>query len=261
MPVERIRTLIADDEKPARTRLRELLPREPHIEIIGEARDGREAVELIRTHAPALLFLDIQMPGLDGFGVLEAIAPDPLPATVFVTAYDKYAIQAFEAHALDYLLKPYSDQRFETALKRICELLEPRHTGDLEARILSLLQNRAGAGDPSGWLEHVALKDTGRVTFLNVSDIDWIEACGVYVTLHVGAHTHLHRSSLVHLLERLDPRRFVRVHRSAIVNVSRVRELCPRSHGDYTLLLHDGTEMILSRSYRPQFEQWLKQSL
>ncbi len=263
--MDAIRTLVVDDEKPARTRLLELLEKNHEIQVVGLARDGREAVDLIRTQSPQLMFLDIQMPMLDGFGVLQEIAPEQRPATVFVTAYDRYAIQAFEAHALDYLLKPFSDERFETALKRVCQMIRSQSASDLELRIASLLEerfvitDRPGAG--SGYLERVVLKSGGRVTFLDISDVDWIEASGVYVYLHVGPKTHLYRSSVAHLLQRLDPKSFVRVHRSAAVNTARIKELQPRSHGDYTVVLKDGTELIMSRGYRPQFEFWLRQPL
>ena len=220
--MDRIRTLVVDDEKPARTRLLELLHREPEIEIVGEARDGREAIELVHAHTPHLMFLDIQMPDLDGFRVLEAIDPQPLPLTIFVTAYDRYTIQAFEAHALDYLLKPYSDQRFEAALRRICEFIRSRSATELSARMAGLLEDRAGTDASSGFLDRLVLKAGGRVTFLDVCDVDWIEACGVYVNLHVGPKTHLYRSSVAHLLQRLDPKRFVRVHRSTAVNADRI---------------------------------------
>jgi two-component system LytT family response regulator len=259
--MDAIRTLIIDDEKPARARLLELLERDKEIAVVGQARDGREAVELIRQHSPQLMFLDIQMPILDGFGVLQEIPPEQRPATVFVTAYDRYAIQAFEAHALDYLLKPFSDERFETALKRVCQIIRSQSTNDLGLKIASLLEERFGINDRSGYLERVVLKSGGRVTFLDISDVDWIEASGVYVYLHVGPKTHLYRSSVAHLLQRLDPKSFVRVHRSAAVNTARIKELQPRSHGDYTVVLKDGTELIMSRGYRPQFEFWLRQPL
>jgi two-component system LytT family response regulator len=234
--MERIRALIVDDEKPARRRLAELLRRESDVEVIGEARDGREAVALVQAQSPDLMFLDIQMPDLDGFAVLAALEPDQAPVTVFVTAYDRYAIQAFEARALDYLLKPFSDQRF---------VLDDRAAADPEAR----------------YLERLVLKSSGRVTFVGVEDVDWIEAAGMYVTLHAGPRAHLYRSSLAHLLQRLDPKRFVRVHRSIAVNTERIRELQPRSHGDYTVVLKDGTELVMSRGFRPQFEHWLRQPL
>jgi two-component system LytT family response regulator len=259
--MEAIRTLVVDDEKPAQTRLLQLLEREHEIKVVGVARDGHEALEMIRAHTPHLMFLDIQMPLLDGFGVLQETAPEFRPVTVFVTAYDKYAIQAFEAHALDYLLKPFSDQRFEAALKRVVQIVRSQAVNDLGARLASLLEERAGINDRSGYLERVVLKSSGRVTFLDIADVDWIEASGVYVYLHVGQKTHLYRSSVAHLLQRLDPKGFVRVHRSAAVNTSRIKELQPRSHGDYTVVLKDGTELIMSRGYRPQFEFWLRQPL
>jgi two-component system LytT family response regulator len=259
--MDAIRTLVVDDEKPAQARLLELLKREQDIKVVGVARDGREALDLIRAEAPQLMFLDIQMPVLDGFGVLQETAPEHRPVTVFVTAYDKYAIQAFEAHALDYLLKPFSDQRFEAALTRACQSVRSQAHNDLGARLASLLEERSGINDRSGYLERVVLKAGGRVTFLDIADVDWIEASGVYVHLHVGQKTHLYRSSVAHLLQRLDPKGFVRVHRSAAVNTTRIKELQPRSHGDYTVVLKDGTELIMSRGYRPQFEFWLRQPL
>jgi two-component system LytT family response regulator len=258
--MDRIKTLIVDDEKPARRRLAELLGREPGIEIAGEARDGREAVDLVRATAPELMFLDIQMPDLDGFGVLSALETEQPPVTVFVTAYDRYAIQAFEARAVDYLLKPYSDQRFEGALRRACQFLRSRGV-DPHPRAGLPLEDRGSAEPPGGYLERLVLKGGGRVTFVGVEDVDWIEASGVYVSLHVGPRAHLYRSSLAHLLQRLDPKRFVRVHRSVAVNTARIRELQPRSHGDYTVILKSGTELVMSRGFRPQFEHWLRQPL
>jgi two-component system LytT family response regulator len=256
--MDRIRTLIVDDEKPARRRLAELLGREQDIEVTGEARDGREAVDLIRAQPTDLMFLDIQMPDLDGFAVLAALEPEQQPVTVFVTAYDRYAIQAFEARAVDYLLKPFSDQRFEGALRRACQFLRSRRPGDVHGG--PMVDDRAVEAK-TGFLERFVLKAAGRVTFLGVDDVDWIEASGVYVNLHVGQRSHLYRSSLAHLLQRLDPQRFVRVHRSLAVNTTRIRELQPRSHGDYTVVLKDGTELVMSRGFRPQFEHWLKQPL
>jgi two-component system LytT family response regulator len=262
----RIRTIVVDDEKPARSRLLELLARDPEIEVVGVGRDGVEALELIRAQRPQLLFLDIQMPLLDGFGVLRELEPESTPFTVFVTAYDQYAIQAFEAHALDYLMKPFSDERFERALKRVCQFIrhvpaDASETEDLAARLAALLDERAAADARAGYLERVVLKANGRVTLLDVTDVDWIEASGVYVYLHVGQKSHLYRSSVAYLLQRLDPRKFVRIHRSAAVNTDRIRELQPRSHGDYTVVLKDGTEVLMSRAYRSELEHWLRQPL
>lgn len=256
-----IRTLVVDDEKPARLRLLELLQREKDVEVVGVASDGDEAVELIRRQAPDVLFLDVQMPGLDGFGVLDALGPDQLPVTVFVTAYDKYAIQAFDAHAVDYLLKPFSDQRFEDALHHARKYLSNGAVRELGGAIVAAARERQSVDERSGYLERVVLKSPGCVTFLDVADIDWIEAAGVYVYLHVGTKSHLYRSSVTQLCQRLDPSRFVRIHRSATVNTSRLRELRPRSHGDYTVVLKSGTELTLSRGYRINLEAWLKQPL
>lgn len=252
---------MVDDEQPARSRLTDLLGREPGVEVLAAARDGLEAVDLVRQRAPDLLFLDIQMPGLDGFGVLEAIPPEVLPMTIFVTAYDRYAIQAFEAHAIDYLLKPFSDERFEGAFRRARQYLGTHGAEDLRSRMSDMVMERSGVDQRSGFLARLVIKSSGCVTFLDVSDIDWIEAAGVYVYLHAGAKTHLYRSSVAQLVQRLDPERFVRIHRSAVVNTSRIAELRPRTHGDYTLVLKNGEELALSRGYRPQLETWLRQRI
>lgn len=256
-----IRTMVVDDEQPARLRLLELLEREPDVEVVAVATNGDEAVDLIVQHSPDVLFLDVQMPGRDGFGVLQALDPAQLPVTVFVTAYDRYAIQAFDAHAIDYLLKPYSDQRFESAIRRARKYLGTEGARELGVQLSAAAQERQSVDARSGYLERVVLKSNGCVTFLDVDDIDWVEAAGVYVYLHVGSKTHLYRSSVAQLVQRLDPARFVRIHRSAAVNTARIRELHPRSHGDYTLRLKDGTELTLSRGYRAQLESWLKQPL
>jgi two-component system LytT family response regulator len=256
-----IRTIVVDDEKPARMRLLELLSREADIEVVGVGADGREGLELIRRHEPDLVFLDVQMPGLDGFGVLQALGAEHLPVTVFVTAYDKYAVQAFDAHAIDYLLKPFSDQRFESALRRARKYLGTPAAEELGEKLTAAAHERSNIDAHSGHLERVVLKSNGCVTLLDVEHVDWIEAAGVYVYLHVGTKTHLYRSSVAQLVHRLDPKRFVRIHRSAAVNTSRIRELHARSHGDYTLVLKDGTELTLSRGYRTHLEGWLRQPL
>jgi two-component system LytT family response regulator len=207
------------------------------------------------------MFLDIQMPALDGFGALREIGPSLMPVTIFVTAYDRYAIQAFEAHALDYLLKPFSDERFEAALERARSHIRIKAASEIGQRIASLLTQRSARAPEGGFMERIVLKSGGRVTFLDVSDIDWIEAAGVYVNLHAGRKSLLYRATVGQMEQRLDPRRFVRVHRSAMVNTDRIKELQPRSHGDYVVLLKDGAELTLSRGYRSQFEAWLRQSL
>jgi two-component system LytT family response regulator len=260
-PLEKIRVLIVDDERPACTRVLELLEKQPDFEIAGVARSGQEAVQQIRSKSPDLLFLDVQMPGMDGLGVLREVTPQRTPLTIFVTAYDKYAIQAFEAHALDYLLKPFSDERFEAALLRARDQIRTQAAGELSLRLARLLENPSGSGGGFGYLEHIAIKSGGRVIFLEVRDIDWIEAAGVYVYLHVGPRAHLYRATVGQLLERLDPKNFVRVHRSTIINTDRILELKPRTHGDYGIILKDRTELTLSRGYRSQLEGWLRQSL
>jgi two-component system, LytTR family, response regulator len=259
--MDRIRAVIVDDEKPARTRLLELLERRNDVEVVGIGRDGREGVALVRSRKPDLLFLDIHMPELDGFGVLREIPPVRVPVTIFVTAYDQYAVRAFEAHAVDYLLKPFSDERFEAALAHARESLKHATKTQWMTKISSLLDEEAPLEQSSGPLERIVLKTGGRVTFLEVRDLDWIDAAGVYLHLHTRGRTHLHRSSLTAFLQRLDPRRFVRIHRSTAVNTHRIRELRPRGHGDFTIVLHDGRELTLSRAYRPQLERWLRQPL
>ena len=252
--MRKIRTLIVDDELPARQRLTDLLEKEPDIEISGAARDGPDAVEQILRLRPDLLFLDIQMPGRDGFSVLEDVGPQAMPVTIFVTAYDRYAIRAFEAHALDYLLKPFADERFEAALARARDHIGARRGHDLGERLAQLLGDRES-------MDRLVIKSSGRVTFLEVREIDWIEAAGVYVNLHVAGKTYLYRSTLGSLHKRLDARKFVRVHRSIVVNANRIRELEVKSHGDHTVMLKDGTELTLSRKYRAELEAWLRQPL
>ncbi|HEY3384543.1 MAG TPA: LytTR family DNA-binding domain-containing protein [Vicinamibacterales bacterium] len=257
----KIRTIVVDDEKPARVRLIELLNREADFDVLGTATDGREAVDLIRDIKPDLVFLDVQMPTLDGFGVLQELAPDELPVVIFVTAYDKYAIQAFDAHAIDYLLKPFSDQRFESAIKRARKYLETPEAREQAELLTAATQERRSVDARSGFLERLVVKASGNVTFLDVDDVDWIEAAGVYVYLHTGPKVHLYRSSVTQLLQRLDPRRFVRVHRSAAVNTARISELRGRSHGDFTVVLQNGAEVAMSRGYRAALESWLRQPI
>jgi two-component system LytT family response regulator len=241
-----IRTLIVDDEPLARERLRTLLQHESDVEVIGECADGRQAVTAITADAPDLVFLDIQMPVLDGFGVLQALDDRPLPAVVFVTAYDQYALRAFDVHALDYLLKPFTARRFQKALQRARDELvrEEGQTSSLEKRLMNLLD------DLNGEKKHpkrLVVKASGRVYFLKVDEIDWIEAEGNYVRLHVGANSHLLRETMKGMEAALDPDRFIRIHRSTIVNTERIRELQPLFHGEYAVILQDGTRLVASR--------------
>jgi len=261
--MEKIRAIIVDDEKPARRRLRELLEKQPDIAVVAECSNGAEAARQIRALQPDLLLLDVQMPGLDGFGVVDAVGAAQMPATIFVTAYDQYALKAFEVSALDYLLKPFSDERFERSLARVLSFVRTNRREEMSRRIISLLdqiqpKQPQNAGAP---LDCLMIKDGGRLLFLRVEEIDWIEAAGVYVQVHTADKTWLHRISLSELEAKLDARQFLRIHRSTIVNVQKVRELHPHSHGDFLVLLHDGTELKLSRSYRQKVEASLGQSL
>jgi two-component system LytT family response regulator len=261
--MEKIRAIIVDDEKPARRRLRELLQKQTEIAIVAECVNGAEAVRQIRALQPDLLLLDIQMPGLDGFGVVDAIGAVEMPATIFVTAYDQYALKAFEVSALDYLLKPFSDERFERSLARVLSFVRTHRREELNRRILSLL-DQVQPKEPENTrtpLDCLMIKDGGRVLFLRVEEIDWIEAAGVYVQIHIAGKTWLHRISLGELEAKLEARQFIRIHRSTIVNSQRIRELYPHSHGDFLVVLHDGTELKLSRSYRQKVEASLGQSL
>ncbi len=250
----KIRALIVDDEPLARERIRALLRGDPEVEIVGECADGRRAVAAIQKHAPDLVFLDVQMPHLDGFGVLEAVGPERIPAVIFVTAYDQYALRAFEVHALDYLLKPFDRARFEKALQRARTRMERRDSGEINAKLLALLEDlRKGPRR----LERLVIKTSGRIYFLPVREIDWIEAAGNYVRLHSGGQAHMIRETMAALETKLDPHKFLRIHRSTIVNIERIKELQPWFHGDYAVLLDDGARLTLSRSYRERLREIL----
>jgi two-component system, LytTR family, response regulator len=259
-----VRTLVVDDEKPARQRLLDLLARQTEVKVVGECASGSVAMRLIREARPELLFLDVQMPGLGGFEVVEQVGVEYLPVTIFVTAFDQYAIRAFEASALDYILKPYSDERFDVCLARALTHVRTQRREEVSARLLSLLARDKMSGSeaaPVRHLERILVKAGGRVLFLLAADVDWIEAAGVYVNLHTGGRKFMHRASLTELEAQLDPDRFIRIHRSSLVNIASVKELHPRSHGDYVAILKDGTCLNLSRSYRPKFETRLRQTL
>ena len=245
--MDRIRVLIIDDEPPARAKVRRFLAADPEVELVGEAGSGPEAVAAIRTIAPDLIFLDVQMPGLDGFGVLEALDGQPLPHVVFVTAFDEYAVQAFEVHALDYLLKPFAPERFERAVDRAKERIREGGGDELDRRLRRALEELR-PGPPA--LERLLVPSGEKQIVVDVGRIDWIEAEQNYVRLHVGAVSYLVRTTLSGLEARLDRRRFIRIHRSRIINADRVREIHPWSHGDQLVVLQDGTELLLSRRYR-----------
>lgn len=247
---ESIRILIVDDEALARERIRTLLDNDAEIEIVGECSSGAAAVEAIRAHRPDLLFLDVQMPRLDGFGVLQRIGTDRLPTTVFVTAFDEYAVRAFDAMALDYLLKPFTRERFQKALQRAKAHVRQERSGSFRRQLDGLLDNLA-----KPYVQRLVIKTAGRITFLKVEEIHWIEAQGNYACLHAGKESHLMRRSLKKLGEQLDPARFLRIHRSTIVNVDRVRELQPLFHGEYAVILKDGTELTSSRGLKRMLAQ------
>jgi len=257
-PTERIRVLLADDESPARQRLRDLLHKDQQVTAIVEAENGLVAVEKIRQHKPDLVFLDVQMPELDGLGVIEAVGAEQMPLTIFVTAYDQHAIRAFDANALDYLLKPFSDERFEAAMARAKSRLDERNLRDFGRRMLQMVSK---IPPQSRRWDRLVVKSAGSTRFLRVVEIDWIEAAGVYVTLHIAGKEFLYRASLAELAEKLDPQRFIRIHRSAIVNIESIVQLEPATHGEFDVVLRNGSRTRVSRTYRAQLEQRLGQSL
>ena len=265
-----LRVLLVDDEPLVRRGLRTFLAAEADVTVVGECRDGREAVEQVRALRPDLVFLDVQMPELDGFAVLDALGGDVPPAVVFVTAFDAYAIRAFDVHAVDYLLKPFDETRFRTAMSRVRERLAraaptsaTARDADLEARIDARLDARLdallaqlrddGRLPRAEWLTRIAIRETDRVTYVAVTDVDWLEADDNYVRVHARGNARLVRETLKSLEARLDPQRFARVHRSAIVNLERVRELRPTFNGEYVLVLATGAKLTLSRGYRDAF--------
>lgn len=250
----RIRALVVDDEPLARRRLRRLLERDPEVDLIGECGDGPAAATAIAEQAPDLVFLDIQMPEVDGFAVLQRLPVDRTPLVIFVTAHDQYALRAFEVAAVDYLLKPFDRRRFAQALQRAkARLAEP---GDgLGQRTLALLEELRAR---SSHLDRLVIKAGGRAFFLKTDEIDWVEAEGKYVRLHVGRESHLLREPIGTLEAQLDPRRFLRIHRSTIVNIDRIRELQPWFHNEVRVILRDGTELMLSRGCRKKLSELLK---
>jgi two-component system, LytTR family, response regulator len=258
---KKIKTLIVDDEPLARRTIRDLLATDPEIEIIGECGNGLETVRFIRRQLPDLLFLDIQMPGMNGFEALSKIEHERIPAIVFVTAFDSYALKAFELHALDYLLKPFTDKRFEEALRQAKTQVELREINRLSQSLLALLGEQAGREAPpikrKSFLTRFMIRSGGRVSFVKASDVDWISADDYYIKLHVGGKSHLLRISMNELEEKLDPQRFLRIHRSTIINFERVKELHQHPNGEYVVVLKDGTELKLSRSRRERLEELL----
>jgi two-component system LytT family response regulator len=252
------RILIVDDEPFARERIRALLATEPAIEVIGECGDGRSAVRATRSLKPDLIFLDVQMPELDGFAALREIGVEKAPAVIFVTAYDRYALQAFDVHALDYLLKPFSEDRFRAALGRALARIEQGDPDDVARRIRALLEDVGARAEATAraprHLDRLPIKGDGRITFVAATDVDWIEALGNYARIHVGRSSHLVRETMTGLEAKLDPETFLRIHRSTLVNIARCRELRPLPHGEYEVFLKDGTRLVLSRRYRARLK-------
>lgn len=251
------RALIVDDEPLARSIIRKLLDEIVDVEIIGEASNGLEAVAMLDKHNPDLVFLDVQMPEMDGFAVLEAIEPEKMPAVIFVTAFDQYALRAFDAHAVDYLLKPFDDERFTRAVTRAKVQINAKTSGDAEQTGQQLLDLLKIINAKNSFLERFVVKNVGRVLLVKASDVDWIEAQDNYVSLHVGKTAHLIRETMQNLETRLDPNRFARIHRSTIVNIDSIKELQFDFNGDQTVLLKDGQKLTLSRRYKQKLSEIL----
>jgi two-component system LytT family response regulator len=242
-----IRAAIVDDEPLARRRIRNLLARERDVDISAECANGKEAIESLEASPPDVLFLDIQMPEVDGFDVLQALGVGHVPVVIFVTAYDQFALRAFEAHALDYLLKPFDDERFETVLQRVRERIRQQRGGDLDRRLEALLETVRG---DHGYLRRFVVPAGHRSVFLRTEQIDWIGAERNYIRLHVGGRAHLMRENLSRIASALDPKTFCRIHRSTIVNIDRIQAVESLFRGEYLVVLHDGTKLTSGRSYR-----------
>ncbi len=249
----KIRTLIVDDETLGRERIKSLLSSRADFEVIGECSNGREAVETIEKEKPDLVFLDVQMPELDGFGVIEALDAENLPATIFVTAHDKFALKAFDVHAIDYLLKPFDRDRFDLALNRAVEKLKA-NKGKGQPQIRSMVAEVKPASKP---LERLVVKTDGRVLLIKVDEIDWIEAADNYVSVHVRSESHMLRETMTALEGKLPPDKFMRISRSTMVNLDRIKELQPMFHGEYVVILNTGAKVTLSRGYRDKLAQLL----
>ena len=270
-----IRTLIVDDEELARRGIEIRLREHTDFEVAGQAANGREALQLIAQAEPDLMFLDIQMPGLSGFDVLARLPHESMPLVVFVTAFDRYALDAFEAHALDYLLKPINDERFREALARVRQQFEQRRAIAQREQLMKLLAQTRGSGaideqvlrkqleeaQERRYAEVLPIRDDAETVRLNVATIDWIDAAGDYMCVHAEGRTYVLRETMKSLAAILDPKVFQRVHRSTIVNVRRVRRLRPHTNGEYFLTLEDGQEIKLSRSYRDRVDQLLQRRL
>jgi len=253
-----IRTLIIDDESLARERIRNMLGSDPQIDVVADCANGHDAIEAIQRYSPDLVFLDVEMPGIDGFGVIEALPPGRIPTIIFVTAYDQYAVRAFDVYALDYLLKPFDQERFDKAVSRAKVQISSQRNDSLSERILSALEE---IKTRPVHLERLVIKMNGHVFFIKAEEIDWLEAEGNYVRLHAGKESYLLRDTISALESQLDPKKFIRVHRSAIVNIDRITELQPWFHGEYRIILSEGVQLTLSRTYREKLHELLGRPL
>ena len=271
----KIRALIVDDESLAREVLLVMLGEDPEIEVIAECRNGREAVAMIRDESPDIVFLDIQMPEMDGFQVIEEIGAAQMPVTVFVTAYDKHALRAFEAHALDYLLKPFDHDRFNTALQRAKTFVRQQKLGEISESLFAVLQDmklktsestadadrtkpESAAGKEP--IDRVVIKSGGRIYFLKTEEIDWVEGAGDYLSLHSGSQTHLIRETMSNFHAKLDAKKFLRIHRSTIVNIERIKDIRPLFKGEYVITLTGGARLKSSRGYRRELQPLLDEA-
>jgi two-component system LytT family response regulator len=270
-----IRALIVDDESLAREALLVMLNDDPEMEVVAECRNGKEAVTVIREQSPDVVFLDIQMPEMDGFQVIEEVGAARMPVTVFVTAYDKHALRAFEAHALDYLLKPFDHDRFDDALHRAKTFVRQRKLSEISESLFAALQDmnlktgklhsetddiESGKATHKGPVDRVAIKSSGRIYFLKTKEIDWVEGAGDYLTLHSGSQTHLIRETMGNFHARLDPQKFLRIHRSTIVNIERIKDIRPLYKGEYVITLTSGVSLKASRGYRHELQQLLDEA-
>jgi two-component system, LytTR family, response regulator len=260
--VSAIRAVIADDERLARKKLRILLDSEPQVEVVAECPNGRQAVSAIRSFRPDMVLLDIQMPDLNGFEVLNEIPSEEMPKVIFTSAYDQYAVRAFEAHALDYLLKPFDQDRLHAAIERASTEIRKSKHQEFTNRVLEMLSSITSEKRPSSpFDERLAIKTNGRVVFLNLDEIHWIEAAANYVRLNTAKEAYLFRETISRVSERLNPADFVRIHRSMIVNVRRIKELIPVNSGEYVVVLHGGKELSCSRGYRSNLQPLMGKNL
>ncbi|MES2523032.1 MAG: LytTR family DNA-binding domain-containing protein [Gemmatimonadota bacterium] len=252
-----IRAMIVDDEPLARRRIRELLAAAPDVEVVAECANGKEAIGAIEALLPDLLFLDIQMPQVDGFDVLATVGVGRVPVVVFVTSYDQFALRAFEAQALDYLMKPFDDERFDTALRRARARLGDRQETDVEGRLRALLDEARGH---RGYLQRLAVPEGNRSVFIRVQEIDWIGAERNYIRVYASGRTHLLRESLTSIEAGLDPAMFCRIHRSTIVNIDRIQSVESTFRGEYVVVLRDRTKLPSGRSYRETLHALLRRT-